>query len=329
MLQLKDSPYNSSIYSRLWEKHYGEKVSTTIFKSIVGPQFVKSGVLNAYKNRTSNLTLQHYYEYNSINEDELFNKLITIYDVPSYLKTTGKNDFSPRIKQKVVTEYNGFLIDMSLAASLEVYLKTQFNSKSRSKFRSYFRKLESSVDVAYKMFHGEISKENYEYLITHFYELSIKSFESRRINNKKLHDRNFEFIKEVFYELLLDKKACLFVMYDKDKPIGICLNYTSKDILFGDSTVYDLNYSNYNIGIIMIIKQLEWCFEKNIKRYDFSKGYFLYKEKWCNNVYKFEHHIIYDSKNIVVSIKAYFLYFFLSFKQYLREHKLRAYLKRF
>lgn len=322
----EDSPYNSTTFLNKWKHHFDAYDRQVKFPALVGPRFIKNGPFSSYKNTTANLTLQNQYKYVPKHHKDFYNKLVIIYDVPDYLQDSD-NTLTGRIKKIVVKEYSGYLIDLKASNNLEFYLKNRFNSKNRSQFRSYIRKLENSFSVSYRMFYGHIIKKEYDFLIQEFYNLSLKSFEFRKIKNRKLLPKNFNFLKDVVFELILEKKACLFVVYDGDKPIGICVNFITKEILFGDSTVYDLNYSKFNIGIIMLIKQIEWCIENKINFYDFSKGHFPYKEKWCNSIYSFEHHIIYDSNILTLCLKAHLIKSLLDFKQYLREHPLRNYLK--
>ncbi|MFS4457195.1 hypothetical protein [Maribacter sp. 2304DJ31-5] len=76
----------------------------------------------------------------------------------------------------------------------------------------------------------------------------------------------------------------------------------------------------------MVIKQVEWCIANDYAIYDFSKGSLPYKKQWCNQTYNFEHHIFYDSKDIKSKLTAVGLTYLLRFKQYLREHPIRAFI---
>lgn len=323
----KDSPYSTKLFLEKWKYHFDKNNEQVGYKALKGVRLIKNGIWSTYKNTTSNLTLQHCYEYLNEFQKDLYNKIVMVYDVPDYFQVSDY-DFTKtdRIRIKKIKEYNGYLIDLKTSIGLDDYLKTNFNSKNRSQFRSYFKKLENSFSISYKMFHGDMDKEEYDFLIQEFFQLSVRSFDYRKIKNRKLLPNNFGFLKDVFYDMILDKKACIFVIFDGNKPIGICLNYTSKNILFGDSTVYDLDYSKFNIGILMLIKQIEWCFENKINKYDFSKGHFPYKEKWCNVIYSFEHHIIYDSSKIIIRLKVFLIKMLLDLKQYLREHPFRKHL---
>lgn len=327
--KIDTNPYNSLTYTQEWIKNFDEAGLSKTFNALEGPRFIKTGLLGSYINTTSNLTLQHYYQINNKYLQELNNKLLIIYDVPSYFKIPNEQlSISSRIKRFKVIEYDGYLINLNKCSSIDEYLRERFSSrKKRAQFRSYLKKLEKSFDVSYKMYFGEISLEEYEILMNHFYDLSVKSFVHRRIKNKKLERKNFLFLKSVFYQMINKKEASLYVINDGEVPIGMTLNFNSETTLFSDSTVYDLDYFKFNVGTILMMKQIEWCLKNKIRIYDFSKGHFQYKERWCNNVYKFEHHIIYDSSVVSIGLKAFIIKKLLTLKQYLREHKLRVFLK--
>ena len=67
---------------------------------------------------------------------------------------------------------------------------------------------------------------------------------------------------------------------------------------------------------------LEWCFENNLKTFDFSKGFYDYKTRWATKAYDFEYHIYYDtaskrSRTIALCLKKFF-----DLKQGLRQRNI-------
>ena len=119
--------------------------------------------------------------------------------------------------------------------------------------------------------------------------------------------------------MILEKKASLYVLRNEEEPICIALNFHSDDLAFLFFSVYDSDYSKFGIGYMSVMKCIDWCIENNFKGYDFSKGYFLYKERWSNVVYKFDYHILYDSKDLISSSLAYVIANYFRLKQQLRE----------
>ncbi len=64
------------------------------------------------------------------------------------------------------------------------------------------------------------------------------------------------------YPLILEKKASLFVIYNKETPMAITYNYHTEDTLIDAITVFDIDYSKFNIGYVNNLKLLNWCFDK-------------------------------------------------------------------
>ena len=109
--------------------------------------------------------------------------------------------------------------------------------------------------------------------------------------------QKLDFIKEQTYLLILEKKASLYVIYDENKPIDICLSYHFQNILLHLIRSYDIDYSKYGLGQIDIYKQIDWCFENNFKIFDLMWGELLYKTHWSNEISKYEHHFIYKNNH--------------------------------
>ncbi len=322
---MKNHPYNSYIFKEKWINHFTTPENVTEFNYLLGPSFLKKKNSETYYNTTSTFTLQNYYKINrASSSEELKGKTILIFDVPDYFKI-NTNTTSTNLKIVPVREYIGYLIDLDKIDSFNSYLSSRFNSKKKSQIKGYSKKLEKKFNIKYNMYFGEITKEKYDYIMDCFYDLSIKSFKKKGLKNRKLIPKNFNFTKDIIYNLIGKKQACIFVVYKDATPIGISVNYNSNNILFGDSTVYDTLYSKYNVGTIMLMKQLEWCFSNKINTFDFSKGYFPYKKTWCNTTYHFEHHIVYDTSSFKATLTAYKNIYFLKTKQFLREHPLRNY----
>ncbi|WNH10234.1 GNAT family N-acetyltransferase [Thalassobellus suaedae] len=182
---------------------------------------------------------------------------------------------------------------------------------------------------------GNIEKSEYDFVFNHFKELLTKRFDDKHIVNNNLNPKEWNFYYEVVYPLLLEKKAALYVIYNGETPICVRLLYFSETIIFDAITVFDIDYTKFHIGKISIMKMLEWSFKNDFKIFDFSKGYFDYKESWSDLRYDFEYHLFIDSKSITSIILGNTIAFLLKFKQYLREkeinktlHKLTYILRR-
>ncbi len=124
--------------------------------------------------------------------------------------------------------------------------------------------------------------------------------------------------------MLLDGRASLFVIYNDDLPFSISVNFISEDTLFADFTVFDIDYSKFNIGFIDIMKHLQWCIDNKIKVLDFSKGGYEYKKRWSNLTYHFNYHILYDSNSLKAIFVAKSVSMILKTVQFLRDKNIHT-----
>ena len=79
---------------------------------------------------------------------------------------------------------------------------------------------------------------------------------------------------------------------------------------------YNIEYSKFSPGKILLYFLFEWCSKKGIEVFDFTEGKSKYKLQWSN-----------DSTNLydtifIKSIKGYIYYFLTYFKNLLRNRKI-------
>tara|TARA_R110002049_G_scaffold116271_3_gene268720 strand:- start:220 stop:1062 length:843 start_codon:yes stop_codon:yes gene_type:complete len=257
----------------------------------------------------------------SVSLHGLKNKVALIYDVPEYFNIKTKV-LPKKIGLIKVRQYQGLLTNLETFTNFNSYFAATFSKKSRYKFNSYLKNLESSFDISYKHFYGSIESDTYCKIFERFNALLKKRFEDKLESNNNLDTKEWDFYFNSSLELILEKKASLFVIYNGEIPIGISLNYFSEDILFFAMTVFDIDYFKYNIGKVHLMKLYQWCFEHNINTFDLSKGYYDYKERWSNVSYNFEYHIYYDSNSMRAFAMAQLLKAFFKLKQFLRDKEI-------
>lgn len=318
---MKDNPFTSDIFTTTWLKHFNNSGSGVSFEPLRKLLFVRHKIPKLYVNCGKNHTKGINYTVDNSNIQHLKGKALLIYDVPSYFKivtqTKDKNLGIYRIKQ-----YPGYLIDLDPFKDLVHYMLETFRKSSRYKLKKYQKRLETCFNIDYKMYYGNISKDTYDYIFNFFKTLLEKRFSHKQIRNNNLDPKEWNFYYDVAYQMILEKKASLFVVYNDDIPIGITLNYLSENILFDAITVFDIDYSKFHLGSVNIMKLIEWCLNNKIRTLDFSKGHFDYKERWSNKVYDFEYHIYYDSSSFVSRGIAFIVKNFFEFKQIMRDKKI-------
>jgi len=315
---MKNNPFTSKEFTSIWSKYFNNSIPNRTFNFIEGLLFTKNKYLPLYINIGKNLTNGLSYKL-KINESDYKNKVFFIYDIPGYLNIS--NPKLGTLKLKAINQYKGYLANLDDYTNLHDYIGDNFSSKSRGVFKKSAKKLEDSFNIKYKMYYGNnITKDEYDFIFDNFNRLLKKRYNEKQINNHYLSEKKWEYLKELVYPMVISKKATLFVIFDGNTPITISVNYIAENIDFGALTVFDTDYSKFNIGFIDIMKHLEWCIENNIQIFDFSKGDFDYKKRWGNKIYNFEYHLLYDSSSIIATLIAAFLAKYFTFKQILRNN---------
>ncbi|MBC8767852.1 GNAT family N-acetyltransferase [Arenibacter sp. BSSL-BM3] len=191
-----------------------------------------------------------------------------------------------------VKGYSARLDDVSDIAS---YVKSQFRSNAKT-INRYVNRLESCFDIDYKMYYGQINKDTYNFLMDSLYDMMLKRFNQLQIPNES--EAKWEHTRKTIDALIHKKRASLFVIYDGLKPIEISINYHFRSILFSSISSYDIDYSKFGLGHVEIYKQIEWCLANDYKVFEMGRGDLDYKRRWSNQIYNFEHHIIYKKDSV-------------------------------
>ncbi|MEG3658557.1 GNAT family N-acetyltransferase [Arenibacter palladensis] len=184
--------------------------------------------------------------------------------------------------------------------SIDNYIKSQFRSKNKTGLNRSIKRLEKSFRLRHRIFFGEITREDYIFLMT-----TLKAMLSSRfslINKTNFAILKWDSIYERGFNMINEKKASLSVIFNNDEPIDISLSYHFNKIMFSAVSSYDINYSKFGLGQVSIYKELEWCFANNYDVLDLTHGNLQYKKNWCNIVYGFEDHIIYKKKSFTGAI---------------------------
>lgn len=322
---MKENPFLSDIFIRIWAKHFNKDRSSYNFGFLNDLSFAKPTKLPLYVNIGKNHTKGISYSLNSdIEKNHDFkNKVFLIYDVPIYFDLDLNNDHKKlgliRIKQ-----YPGFLVDLENYTDFNHYFSSTFSKSSRYKLTKYKKRLESCFDISYTMYYGAMDRKQYDTIFGYFKHLLEKRFLDKGTINNNLDPKEWNFYADVAFPMILEKKASLFVIYHGDTPIGVTLNYFSETILFDAITVFDIDYEKFHLGSVTIMKLIEWSVDNKIRYFDFSKGYFDYKKRWSNREYDFEYHLYYDRSSILSIALARIMASYFNLKQYLRDKDLNT-----
>ncbi|MBU3024399.1 GNAT family N-acetyltransferase [Zobellia galactanivorans] len=238
-------------------------------------------------------------------------------DVPGYFKVETEK-LPKNIGRHTIKQYPGFLINFENVPSLGAYLNERFGKTSRYKLRREQRKLEQCFDIRYVMYFGAMEKPEYDFLMDEFYRLlELRSLEKGIKDNINLATQDF--YRANVYQMILDKKASFYVIYNGKKPIDICLNFHMKNVIFQYIRTYDIDYSKFNTGYTDLMKQIEWCIANGVRLITFSKGDFYWKRRWCNTVYDYNYDIFFKKNSLKGRLKAQLYYLIKALKQFVRE----------
>ncbi|WP_297695279.1 GNAT family N-acetyltransferase [uncultured Eudoraea sp.] len=318
---MKDNPFTSDIFTTTWLKHFNNSGAGVSFDPLRKLLFVRHKVPKLYVNCGKTHTKGINYSLDNSNTQDLKGKALLIYDVPTYFEINPKiNSTSLRLHK--IKQYPGFLIKLDGFKNISEYINATFKGKSRNKLKRDKKRLENSFDIKYEMYYGKTSKEEYDTIFESFKILLEKRFEKKGIYNNNLNPQEWNFYYEVAYPMILAKKACLFVVRERNRPISIMLNFLSEDSLYQFIMAFDVDYAKFNVGTTSLMKLIEWCLEKELKVFDFSKGYFDFKKRWSSLEYQFEYHVLYDKNSLQSFLIAFYLKQYFMLKQFLREKKI-------
>ncbi len=245
--------------------------------------------------------------------------------IPQYISPrVNKNCFNVK---KVTQFFKGYAIFLDEFKSIDDYLRYRFKKNAKS-IRKRIKRLELSFPISYHFYFGDISEEDYHFLMDTLKKMVIKRFKERNDISQNL--LNWEHYQNIFFDLINNKKASLFVIKNGTEPICISISNHFNGKMFSSVSSYDIDFAKFSLGSIEIYKKLEWCLENNHNTYEFGMGDLSYKREWSNNIYNFEHQIIYPKKSIIAKTKATIEFIKVSIKEriyklaYVRYKKWKA-----
>ncbi|MFI1743915.1 GNAT family N-acetyltransferase [Thalassobellus sediminis] len=240
------------------------------------------------------------------------NKINSIQLVPSYLKI----HIDKKLKSKTVFQKKGYAVNLSGYEDIGQYLKANCSSSTKKNTIRSIKKLETCFSIRYKIFYGSIDFETYSFIMKSLLKMLIKRFEQRTGRNRAIE--NWDYYLSKCYNLILNKKASLFVIFNNNQPIKITLNFYYNCIVYSAISSYDTDFHKFSLGNIDTYKQLEWCLTNKFSIFDLGYGDFNQKKTWCNSIYSFENHVVSTfSKQILAKVYTFFISYKYKFINYL------------
>ncbi|MDO5971141.1 GNAT family N-acetyltransferase [Flavivirga aquimarina] len=266
------------------------------------------GFYSKVVNKISNSIL---FNNKNVSQTDSSENIYSVFDIPNYFSLELSKK-SPELKTLTVPLYTGFFINLAKYQDLNDYMSRKLGRGRKSQLKRYKKRLDLCIAPGYKVFFGDFSKNEYDHIFDILKHITIRRFEQKGETNFELP--YLEIYREMMYPLVRQKKASIFVIYDKLKPINITLNFIEDQLLLHWNSCYDIDYQMFNLGHVNMVNHLEWCFNHGIKTFDMGRGDFLHKRKYITDNYIYEQHIVYNSKNITPSLFAYYKFFMLRLK---------------
>lgn len=255
--------------------------------------------------------------FDKVYPNKEFKKAFKIYHIsfiPFYIGLKVNSDF---VKLSPVKQSNlGYAMSLNNFKNKDEYINKILGRKAKN-IRRLSRKLEQCFTINYLTFYGDIEIENFKFLIRRLREMIEIRFKQRGQTNDRLAE--WESIEQDTFSLILEKKASLFVIYNKDEPIEISLSYHFNDLQFSAISSYDINYEKFSLGSIHFYQIIDWCIEQNITIFEMGFGDLDYKRKWSNLIYNYSHGFLYAKGSKINSFKSRINWILIFIKELLKK----------
>ncbi|MBW1296530.1 GNAT family N-acetyltransferase [Aquimarina litoralis] len=225
--------------------------------------------------------------------------IYSVFFIPDYLKPNL--DDTNFVVKKVPQFFKGYAIFLDGFSNADAYIKHRFRSNAKG-IRRRIKRLENCFNISYKTYYGSIDQNEYDQYMDQLEQMLVRRFEQRNDVSQSL--LRWDYYKKMYFSLINEKKASMFVAFDGDQPIIISLNHHFENRLFSAISSYDIDYSKFSLGSVEIYKKLDWLIENDHVSYEMGMGDLSYKREWCNHIYNFEHQIIYPKKSFIGAIKG-------------------------
>ena len=169
---------------------------------------------------------KYFYDNTNSNPDiDLKKQVLIVKDVSDYVDIELHDQQENIVINKIKT-IKGHLIELYRFSNIAAYLNASFNSKSRSNFRRYESRLKTCFNIRYVSYFGNISRQEYDRLFIVLKNILVKRFTEKQEYNYEL--QHLEGYRDVLFDMIAEKRANLFVIYDDNKPISIRINMCKK-----------------------------------------------------------------------------------------------------
>ncbi len=215
------------------------------------------------------------------------------FNVIGYLEALPNKSY---YKKSILT-FPGSFIELQKYSNIQELKSTKLRSKKKAQLDRQEQKLMTSFNITHQIYFGSIDKVHYDELFTSFKTMLKNRFREKKMKNDDL--ANWQYYHKLFLPLVLNRKACISVLYHNSTPISFSLNIVYGNSLYGYIKSYNPDFSKYSLGFLELFKLLDWAHKIGLDKFDFLKGEFLYKETLIDSTYFFKKEVLINSESAI------------------------------
>lgn len=274
---------------------------------------------DSIKNKSSQSVLFDSFSHNGITK----HAICKVNHIPNYLHLDYSNEYNLSIKS--LNRDVGYAIHLDGFNDVDTYVNRQFK-KGRT-IRKYVKRLETSFNITYERYYGDIPQNVYDELLNYLFKMVKRRFSQLNKVNQQIIGNRWQKTLEETRLLIKKKKASLFVIYDDNKPIVISIGHHWGNVFYYVMCSFDIDYSKFGLGHINFYKQVEWCIDNDYKIFDAGPGEYYYKKRWSNTTFSLLQHIVYRKDNFSDRLIANVEMLLTIIKKHLFSESVKTYLK--
>lgn len=320
-------PFNSYNWNKIWYENLSHtKQDIKIFVvsdddlTIAILPMIKKKILFSYLENFGSISADYcpiLIDKSYDNVDEIINVILNkikslkqnFINIEKIQSTLFHSVNSEKLKCKFFYEnLNTYLLDREMINSKNYIKKVHKNNLDT---RRQIRRLKKLGKITFKIF--EKTSDHYQNIIHKM--ISFKSEMYQKTNKRNIFKN--QSYKNFYINLFTDRNlddthvSCLFL---NDKIISVHLGFVSRDTFYYLMPSYDLQYSKYSPGKVLLNYLFNFCDNNNIRYFDFTVGNEEYKKIWANQSTK-----IYNFKKFF-NIKGLIVHYCLYIKSKIRSN---------
>lgn len=323
------NPFLTQEWQETWYQFGGNKRKLIQFsknKEQMGIMLINRFIplyVNSGRNYTNTMETSHADYFISNIKGSVQRGVALFFDVPQggelaqVLKRNGAN---------TVELYPGFVTNIE--APFETYYRKQFNSKRRAELAKFNKRLSLLGQLKFDIYDDQSDLPTVLSLVNSFYRILNERYKSKKEYNRNLTDKGWNFIEELI-QATLGKGMILSVTSLDGHPISFAISYRFSDTIIYSMAGFDISFTRYNLGNVHLMKLIEWCTNNGFRKFDFSKGQGVYKDKWANTAYVLNLYILPLGTGLKDKITSQFLFLYYQLISNARRNGISRIVKQF